>query len=113
MAVTSIHAIKATEWAAIRYITDADKTVNGLYVSSYGCRADSTGALELQSQLIKLRDEYNALVPEHNAFLLKKETASKYTMKVRSYLADEHNKREREQSIKSSQNHRRNGFSLE
>ena len=46
MAVTSIHSIKATVGAAIAYITDGDKTVNGVYVSSYACRADSAGASE-------------------------------------------------------------------
>ena len=46
MAVTSIHSIKATVGAAIAYITDGDKTVNGVYVSSYACRADSRGAAE-------------------------------------------------------------------
>ncbi len=44
MAVTSIHPIRATISAAIAYITDGDKTVNGIYVSSYACRADSRGA---------------------------------------------------------------------
>lgn len=46
MAVTSIHSIKATVGAAIAYITDGDKTVNGVYVNSYACRADSRGAAE-------------------------------------------------------------------
>ena len=44
MAYTSIHSIKATDWAALDYITRSDKTVNGLYVQSYACRADSRGA---------------------------------------------------------------------
>ena len=46
MAVTSIHSIKATVGAAIAYITDGDKTVNGVYVNSYACRADSAGVSE-------------------------------------------------------------------
>lgn len=44
MAYTSIHSIKATDGAALRYITNGDKTVNGLYVQSFACRADSIGA---------------------------------------------------------------------
>lgn len=44
MAYTSIHTIRATVSAAIAYITNGDKTVNGVYVSSYACRADSAGA---------------------------------------------------------------------
>ncbi|MCI6583094.1 MAG: relaxase/mobilization nuclease domain-containing protein [Oscillospiraceae bacterium] len=96
-------------------LEDFHKTANYLQkaVKKYNLPGNANRTLELQSLLIKLRDEYNALVPEHNAFLLKKETASKYTRKVRSYLADEHNKREREQSIKRTQNRRRSGFSLE
>ena len=39
-------ASKQQSGAAIAYITDGDKTVNGLYVSSYTCRADSAGASE-------------------------------------------------------------------
>ena len=46
MAYTSIHTIRATVSAAIAYITNGDKTVNGVYVSSYACRADSAGASE-------------------------------------------------------------------
>ena len=46
MAYTSIHTIKATVSAAIAYITRDDKTVNGVYVNSYACRADSAGASE-------------------------------------------------------------------
>lgn len=46
MAVTSIHPIRATVGSAIRYIIDPDKTVNGLYVSSYLCRTNSRGAAE-------------------------------------------------------------------
>ena len=40
MAYTSIHTIRATVSAAIAYITRDDKTVNGVYVNSYACRAD-------------------------------------------------------------------------
>ena len=46
MAYTSIHTIRATVSAAIAYITNGDKTIDGLYVNSYACRADSAGASE-------------------------------------------------------------------
>ncbi|EGC04446.1 relaxase/mobilization nuclease domain protein [Ruminococcus albus 8] len=46
MAYTSIHTIRATVSAAIAYITNGDKTVNGIYVNSYACRSDSAGASE-------------------------------------------------------------------
>ncbi len=46
LAYTSIHTIRATVSAAIAYITRDDKTIDGLYVNSYACRADSAGASE-------------------------------------------------------------------
>lgn len=46
MAYTSIHTIRTTVSAAIAYITRDDKTIDGLYVNSYACRADSAGASE-------------------------------------------------------------------
>ena len=46
MAYTSIHTIRATVSAAIAYITNGDKTIDGLYVNSYACRSDSAGASE-------------------------------------------------------------------
>lgn len=46
MAYTTIHTIRATVSAAIAYITRDDKTIDGLYVNSYACRADSAGASE-------------------------------------------------------------------
>jgi len=46
LAYTSIHTIRATVSAAIAYITNGDKTIDGLYVNSYACRADSAGASE-------------------------------------------------------------------
>ena len=39
-------SIRSTVSAAIAYITNGDKTVNGIYVNSYACRADSAGASE-------------------------------------------------------------------
>ncbi|MCR5019997.1 MAG: relaxase/mobilization nuclease domain-containing protein [Ruminococcus sp.] len=39
-------SVSATVSAAIAYITRDDKTVNGIYVNSYACRADSAGASE-------------------------------------------------------------------
>lgn len=44
-------------------------------------------------------EDYEATVKyikEHTAFLIKRETAKKYTRQVRSYINEEHNRRERE-----------------
>ena len=34
----------------------------------------------------ELKKEYNALIPEHNAFLRKESAATKYSRQVRKYL---------------------------
>lgn len=46
MAVTQYHAIKATVGAAIRYITNPEKTEDRLLVSSYLCSPDARAAQE-------------------------------------------------------------------
>ena len=38
----------------------------------------------------KLKEKYNALVPEHNAFLRRKAAASQYSRQVRKYLDAQH-----------------------
>jgi len=40
----------------------------------------------LQAKSDKLKEKYNALVPEHKAFLTRKQAASQYTRQVRGYL---------------------------
>ncbi len=113
---------KLSEWKKKRYKKKnpdlfADLKEANDFISEHNKSYYIEGRPPKKDELImwsdEMKTEYKKLQKEHNAFLLKKETASKYTRKVRSYLADEHNKREREQSIKRTQNRRRNGFSLE
>ncbi|MCM1508242.1 MAG: relaxase/mobilization nuclease domain-containing protein [Ruminococcus flavefaciens] len=50
---------------------------------------DKSNALKLQ---------YNTLLSEHEAFVVKRDTASKYTKQVKKYLDEQYMKRERERS---------------
>ena len=50
---------------------------------------------ELETMLTDLKKEYNALVPEHNAFLRKKASAAPYSKAVYTYLENQ-KKRERD-----------------
>jgi hypothetical protein len=53
MAISKIGAIKSTLSVAIDYITNPQKTENGLYVISYGCSADSKLA---EQQFLEIRN---------------------------------------------------------
>ncbi len=54
---------------------------------------------ELEKMLTDLKMEYNALVPEHNAFLKKKAAAIPYTKTVRTYLENQ-KKQERDRQYR-------------
>jgi hypothetical protein len=81
-------------------IDDYEKTV--AYIKSHNKpfyvdgKAPSLKALEKKSNDLKI--EFNSYVPEHNAFLAKKEVADRYRKQVKRYLDEQHNKRENEKS---------------
>ena len=50
MAYTRIHAIKSTVQKSVDYICDPDKTLDGLFVSSFSCTPRFAGA-EFKSAL--------------------------------------------------------------
>ena len=65
--------------------------------------------LDLMEKSDRLKTKYNSLIPEHTAFLTKRDTAMKYVRQVRNYLSEEHNRREREKSRQRVQaKHRKN-----
>ena len=69
--------------------------------------------LDLMEKSDNLKTKYNSLIPEHTAFLTKRETAKKYTRQVRNYLSEEHNRQEREKSRQRVQEKNRNKNTLE
>ena len=65
--------------------------------------------LDLLEKSNELKAKYNSLIPEHTAFITKRDTAKKYTRQVRNYLSEEHNRREREKSRQRTQaKHKKN-----
>lgn len=69
-------------------LDDFHKTYNYISkaVKKYDLPGKADRTLELQCLLLKLKEEYNAFVPEHNAFLRKQAAASQYSRQVRNYL---------------------------
>ncbi len=54
--------------------------------------------LDLIDKSNVLKSQYNALLSEHEAFVVRRDTASKYTKQVKKYLDEQYMKRERERS---------------
>lgn len=75
--------------AAIDAYEEADKYIKE-HIKNYLVDGKAPKRSELEQQLIELKSEYNALVPEHNAFIRRQATASQYTRQVRTYLEKQH-----------------------
>ena len=71
--------------AAIDSYEQADKYIKE-HIKAYYVDGKAPKRSELEQRLIELKSEYNALVPEHNAFLKRQAAASQ----VRSYLDKQH-----------------------
>ena len=71
--------------AAIDSYEKADKYIKE-HIKAYYVDGKAPKRSELEQRLIELKNEYNALVPEHNAFLRRKAVASQYPRQVRNYL---------------------------
>ena len=70
---------------AIDSYEQADKYIKE-HIKEYLVDGKAPKRSELEQRLIDLKSEYNALVPEHNAFLRRQAAASQYTRQVRNYL---------------------------
>ena len=75
--------------AAIDAFEEADKYI-AEHIKAYYIKGKPPKQSELQAKSTKLKGKYNALVPEHNAFVTKRDTAKKYTRQVRTYLQNQH-----------------------
>lgn len=95
--------------AAIDSYEEAIKYINE-HIKAYYIDGKAPKRSELQAMSLELKEKYNALVPEHNAFITKRDTAHKYTKQVRRYLeAKEQQKRNKQyQERKRSQQKKKN-----
>lgn len=70
---------------AIDSYEEAVKYINK-HIKAYYIGGKASKQSELQAMSTELKKEYNALLPEHNAFIRKRDTAQKHTRQVRNYL---------------------------
>ena len=75
--------------AAIDAFEEADKYI-AEHIKAYYIKGKPPKQSDLQAKSTKLKGKYNALVPEHNVFVTKRDTAKKYTRQVRTYLQNQH-----------------------
>lgn len=83
---------------AIDSYEEADKYIKE-HIKDYYIDGRPPKRTELEAMSRKLKAEYSALVPEHNAFLLRKQTAGQYTRTVRKYL-DSQKQQERDRQYR-------------
>ena len=71
--------------AEIDSYEQADKYIKE-HIKAYYVDGKAPKRSDLENQLIGLKNKYNALLPEHNAFVKRQEVASQYAKQVRQYL---------------------------
>jgi len=93
--------------AAIDAFEEADKYI-AEHIKPYYIKGKMPKQNDLQAKSTKLKEKYNALLPEHNAFVTKRDTAHKYTRQVRNYLQNkEQQERNRQYQEKKRTQQRR------
>lgn len=97
---------------AIDAYEEADKYIKE-HIKDYYIDGKAPKRSELAALSKPLKDKLKAIIPEHKAYLLKHETAMRYTRQVRQYLNEQYMKREREKSRQRTQAKRRNKNALE
>ena len=78
--------------AAIDAFEEADKYI-AEHIKVHYIKGKPPKLSDLQAKSTKLKEKYNALVPEHNAFVTKRDTAHKYTRQVRVTISKSRNSR--------------------
>ena len=91
---------------------EADKYIKE-HIKDYYIDGKAPKRSELAALSKQLKDKRKAIMPEHKAYLLKHETAMRYTRQVRQYLNEQYMKREREKSRQRTQAKHRNKNALE
>ena len=96
-------------------IEDYEETAKYIkeHIKKYAVDGKPPTMLDLTEKSNRLKTKYNSLIPEHTAFITKRDTAKKYTRQVRIYLSEEHNRQEREKSRQRVQERNRNKNALE
>lgn len=79
-ALTQKHFRKKNGYAIYLY-EEADK-----YIKDHCPKGKEPKLGDVQARSTELKLQFNALLPEHNAFIRKRDTAQKYTRQVRNYL---------------------------
>ena len=98
--------------SAIDAYEEADKYITE-HIKAYYVDGKAPKRSELAALSKQLKDKRKAIMPEHKAYLLKHDTAFRYTRQVRQYLNEQYMKREREKSRQRTQAKRRNKNALE
>ena len=98
--------------AAIDAYEEADKYIKE-HIKDYYIDGKAPKRSELAALSKQLKDKLKAIIPEHKAYLLKHDTAMRYTRQVRQYLNEQYMKREREKSRQRTQAKHRNKNALE
>ena len=96
-------------------IEDYEETAKYIkeHIKAYYVDGKPPTILDLLEKSNKLKSKYNSLLPEHTAFVTKRETAKKYVRQVRNYMNEEHNRREREKYRQKKLTQQRNKNYLE
>ncbi|MDE7364645.1 MAG: conjugal transfer protein, partial [Ruminococcus sp.] len=69
--------------------------------------------LDLLDKSNALKSQYNALLSEHEVFVVKRDTVIKYTKQVKKYLDEQYMKSERERSQQRTYSHQKKKSELE
>ncbi|MCM1270260.1 MAG: hypothetical protein NC247_06500 [Ruminococcus flavefaciens] len=96
-------------------IEDYEKTVDYIKEHQKPFYADGKPPkiLDLIDKSNVLKSKYNTLAAEHEAFIIKRDTAIKYTRQVKKYLDEQYMKRERDRSQQWSYSQQKKKNTLE